>query len=194
MNPMKDEQHQDKIEPLLLEWESCIKELAYIRYAYLVESALAIQQRHTSAADLLCLKQLAVAELWNQIDQSLSLPSDFELKAKRAIESRIKSSKRSSIDEDRAAEKLKAIADGVQWPSEELEHQEMQDIIEEALQDLSHEQSRALFLLHGLGGSEQMKAGEVAEWEKVSVQTIRNRKRKAYRLLRENAAIRSLVS
>jgi DNA-directed RNA polymerase sigma subunit (sigma70/sigma32) len=186
--------HADKTEPMFSEWETCIKKLAYFKLAYLVESALEVQRHHSSAADLSCLRQLAASELWDLIENSLKLPSDFELKARRAIESRIKDFKRASQKESRLIETLKVVQDGVQLPSDELESQEMQEIFDDALQGLTHEQIKTLALLHGLGDCDSKKIAEVAALEKVSTQTIRYRERKAYSLLRQNKEIRSLVS
>lgn len=189
-----NENHEDKTEPMFSEWETCIKKLAYFKLAYLVESALEVQRHHSSSADLSYLRQIAASELWDLIEKSLNFPSDFELKARRAIESRIKSFKRASQKELRLIETLKVIQDGVQLPSDELESQEMQEIFDNALQGLSYEQMKTLALLHGLGDCDSKKIAEVAALEKVSPQTIRYRERKAYWLLRQNKEIRSLVS
>jgi RNA polymerase sigma factor (sigma-70 family) len=189
-----NQSHQDKTELMFAEWETCIKRLAYFRLAHLVESALEVQRHHSSSADLSHLRQLAASELWDLIEKNLNLPSDFELKARRAIESRIKDSKRASQKESRLIETLKVIQDGVQLPNDELENQEMQEIFDDALQDLSPEQIKTLALLHGLGDCDSKKVAEVAALEKVSAQTIRYRERKAYSLLRQNKDIRSLVS
>jgi RNA polymerase sigma factor (sigma-70 family) len=189
-----NQNHEDKTEPIFLEWEACIKKLAYFKLAYLVESALEVQRHHSTAADLSCLRQLAASELWDLIEKSFKLPSDFELKAKRAIESRIKDFKRASQKESRLIEKLKVIQDGVQLPSDDLESQEMQEIFENALQGLSHEQIKTLVLLYGLGDCDSKKIAEVAALEKVSPQTVRYRERRAYSLLRQNKEVRSLVS
>jgi DNA-directed RNA polymerase sigma subunit (sigma70/sigma32) len=189
-----NQNHEDKTEPMLSEWETCIKKLAYFKLAHIVESALEVQRHHSSAADLSHLRQLAASELWDFIEKSLNLPSDFELKARRAIESRIKDFKRASQKESRLIETLKVIQDGVQLPSDELENQEIQEIFDDALQDLSHEQIKTLALLHGLGNCDSKKISEVAALEKVCTQTIRYRERRAYSLLRQNKNIRSLVS
>ncbi len=189
-----NENHEDKTEPMFSEWETCIKKLAYFKLAYLVESALEIQRHHSSEADLSYLRQIAASELWDLIEKSLNFPSDFELKARRAIESRIKGFKRASQKELKLIETLKVIQDGVQLPSDELENQEMQEILDIALQGLSYEQMKTLALLHGLGDCDSKKIAEVAALEKVSPQTIRYRERKAYWVLRQNKEIRSLVS
>ena len=189
-----NQNHEDETEPMFSEWETCIKKLAYFKLVHLVESALEVQRHHSSAAELSHLRQLAASELWDLIEKSLNLPSDFELKARRAIESRIKRFKRASQKESRLRETLKVIHDGVQLPNDELENQEMQEIFDDALQGLSHEQLKTLALLHGLGDCDSKKIAEVAALEKVSTQTIRYRERKAYSLLRQNKEIRSLVS
>jgi RNA polymerase sigma factor (sigma-70 family) len=188
-----NQNHKDKTEPIFLEWETCIKTLAYFKLAYLVESALKVQRHHSSAADLSDLRQIAASELWDLIEKSLNLPSDFEVKARRAIESRIKCFKRASKKELRLIETLEVIQEGVQLPSDELESQEMQEIFDDALEGLSHEQMKTLALLHGLGDCDSKKIAEVAALENVNPQTIRYRERKAYSLLRQKKEIRSLL-
>ena len=188
-----NQNHEDKTEPIFLEWENCIKTLAYFKLAYLVESALEIQRHYSTDTELSCLRQLAASELWDLIEKSLNLPSDFELKARRAIESRIKRFKRASQKESQFIEDLKVLYDGMQLPSDELESQEMKEILDDALQGLSHEQINTLALLHGLGDCDSKKIAEVAALENVNPQTIRYRERKAYSLLRQNKEIRSLL-
>lgn len=178
----------------LLKWEACLKELTYLRFSHLIESTIEIQRRHSSAAELPCLEQIAVGVLWSLIDQTLSLPDDFELTAKRAIESQVKKFKRSVVNEYSAAEHLKTLNDGVQWPSDELERQELKKIFDEAFRCLSYAEARTLVLLYGLGDRQSMRVSEVAALENVSPKTVRNRERRAFHLLRKDERIRSLVS
>lgn len=195
MSP-KARSNADELEPLLVQWELALKELAFFKLSPLIEKVLEIQRRHSPASELPCLRQLAIAELWELIDQTFTLPADFEVTAKRTIEAQIKRFKRSRDKRSSTVKKLKELREDVNLPlpSKELEYQEMQAILDLALQRLSREEARTLEMIYGFGNKNTLTPSAIAKLENVSLQTILNRERRAYRRLRRDERVRSLVS
>jgi RNA polymerase sigma factor (sigma-70 family) len=182
-------------EPLLATWEAIFKKLVFIECAQIAESAVTFHQGFVSQSELDDLKQDALAQLWEFIEETISCSERFKANAKTAIQTRLKQSTRSSQRQHEVVHQLKtSIIDSAQLPSQHLEKLELTRLLDEALSELDADRAETLAKLYGLGNSERSKIKQVAAELSISRQTVRNRRNEAYRQLRNNESLQSFVS
>ncbi len=186
---------ESSVEPMLSLWENFFRQVIFAQCHPLVEQATNFYREHATEAELEDFKQEAMMHLWEFVEQNITVSSDFELKAKRAMSRQLKSVRRFSAKQTKTAHDLETLNDGlVQLPSNELEHQEMLSLMNQAFQNLEPVQARTLKQRHGLGDFEKKKVTEIAAFEQVSRQTVRNRERAALSKLSRDKNLQSLVS
>jgi RNA polymerase sigma factor (sigma-70 family) len=183
------------VELMLSLWENFFRQVIFAQCHPLVEQATNFYRERSTEAELEDFKQEAMLHLWEFVEQNITVSSDFELKAKRAMSRQLKSVKRFSAKQTKTAHQLETLNDGlIQLPSNELEHQEMLSLMSQAFQNLEPVQARTLKQRHGLGDFEKKKVIEIAAVEQVSRQTVRNREREALSKLSRDKNLQSLVS
>jgi RNA polymerase sigma factor (sigma-70 family) len=189
---------EGSMEPLLAAWESIFKKLVFIECAQLAESAVTFHQGFVSQEELDDLKQDALTQLWEFIEETISCSEDFKANAKRAIQRRLQQSIRASQKQHEVVRQLKTSniesVQSPQSPSQYLEKLELTQLLDEALQGLDTNRAKTLAKLNGLGNEKRAKVNQLAADQHVSRQTVRNWRNEAYRQLRKNEALQSLVS
>jgi RNA polymerase sigma factor (sigma-70 family) len=182
------------LEPLLLLWEAVFKQLVFIEYAHLADNALTFYQGQTSQTELDDLRQDALAQLWEFIDETITCSDRFKKDAARVINTRLHQTRRSSLKQCEVAHELKKLnRDAAPSPSQHLEHLEITRILNEALQNLDRNRAKTIAKLHGLGDFDELRVNQVADDLNISRQTVRNRREKAYNQLRKNKNLQSLM-
>jgi RNA polymerase sigma factor (sigma-70 family) len=182
-------------ESLLTTWEAIFKKLVFIECTQIAESAVTFHQGFVSQSELDDLKQDALEQLWEFIEETISCSERFKANAKTAIQTRLKQSTRSFQRQQEVVHQLKTLDIGfAQSPNQHLERLELTRLLDEALVELDVNQVKTLAKLHGLGNSEQLKIKQVATELNISRQTVTNRRKGAYRQLRNNKSLQSLVS
>ena len=180
--------------PILALWENFFRQVIFAECRPFVEEATKFYRKHATEAELEDVKQEALLQLWKSIEQNITVPRDFETKARRAVSCHIKRVSRFSKKQTGTAHQLSFLNAPVQLPSDELEHQEMLSLMSQAFQNLGPAEAQTLKRRHGLDGFKKKTVAEIADSEQVSRQAIRKRENEALRKLRQDKNIQSLVS
>jgi RNA polymerase sigma factor (sigma-70 family) len=195
LNTQGETPNQERsLEPLLLLWEAVFKQLVFIEYAHLADNALTFYQGQTSQTELDDLRQDALVQLWEFIDETITCSDQFKKDAARVINTRLHQARRSSLKQCEVAHELKKLNhDAVPSPSQHLENLEITRILNEALQNLDRNRAKTIAKLHGLGDFDKLRVNQVADDLNISRQTVRNRRDEAYNQLRKNKNLQSLM-